>query len=187
MEQWLQHRHIFLDEQLRRDGLGDALNGSGLCSGCSSHPGRFRCKDCSGRFMYCSACIVSSHQRLPLHGLQVSQLSSAALTRVDPISSRGMAIFLKMQPSKASDSPSISLTPTTSAPPARRPGGSLLSTFPATTLSTSGFARVLSPHFWNLIANYLGSIGIPHHSVGPRRPSPSTSWTCITKYQCKGN
>lgn len=187
MEQWLQHRHIFLDEQLRRDGLGDALNGPGLCSACSSHPGQFRCKDCSGGFMHCSACIISSHRRLPLHRIQVCRLSPAVLTRVDPISSCGMAIFLKTRPSKASDSPSISLTPTTSAPPARRASGSLLSTFLATTLSTFGFARVLGPHFWNLIANYLGSIGIPHHSVGPRRPSPSTSWTCITKYQCKGN
>ena len=150
MEQWLQHRHIFLDEQLRCDGLGEVLDGLGLCADCSNHPGQLRCQDCSGGFMYCSTCMVSSHQRLPLHRIQVCRVSPTILTRINPISSLGMGSFLKMQPSKVSDSSS---TPPTSAQPVQKPDKSLSSTFPATILSVFNFARVLTTHLWNLTAN----------------------------------
>ena len=71
MKQWLQYRPIFLDEFLHLDGLGDALNGLGVCPDCSKTLAGFRCKDCFGGALRCSACIVSLHQDLPLHRLQV--------------------------------------------------------------------------------------------------------------------
>ncbi|KAF9784809.1 hypothetical protein BJ322DRAFT_1021482 [Thelephora terrestris] len=63
MDQWLQHRQIVLDEMLRLDGLGDALDGP-------ESSAKFRCKDCFEEVMRCSACMVSSHRNLPLHRLQ---------------------------------------------------------------------------------------------------------------------
>jgi hypothetical protein len=71
MEQWLQYRSVFLDELLRLDGLGDALNGLGPCPDCLIRPAQFKCTDCSGEVMRCSACTVSFHQSLPLHRLKV--------------------------------------------------------------------------------------------------------------------
>ncbi|KAF9791850.1 hypothetical protein BJ322DRAFT_998331 [Thelephora terrestris] len=70
MDQWLQHRQIVLDEMLRLDGLGDALDGPELCADCSVASAKFRCKDCFEEVMRCSACMVSSHRNLPLHRLQ---------------------------------------------------------------------------------------------------------------------
>jgi len=71
MEQWLQYRPVFLEELLRLDGLGDALGGLVQCPDCLTHPAQFRCKDCFGGIMRCSACTVSFHQCLPLHRLEV--------------------------------------------------------------------------------------------------------------------
>jgi hypothetical protein len=81
MEQWLQHRSVFLDKLLHLDGWGDALNGPALCPGCLTHPARFRCKDCFEGTMHCSACTTSLHQTLPLHRLEVCQVSCTVLTR----------------------------------------------------------------------------------------------------------
>ncbi|KAF9784125.1 hypothetical protein BJ322DRAFT_1109984 [Thelephora terrestris] len=71
MEQWLQYRSVVLDEFLRLDSLGDALGGSQPCANCSNAPAQFRCKDCFGDTMRCSACTLSSHLNLPLHRLQL--------------------------------------------------------------------------------------------------------------------
>ena len=71
MEIWLQHRQVVLDELLRLDGLGNALNSPRLCPDCSNNPAELRCRDCVGEIMRCSACILSSHRNLPLHRLQV--------------------------------------------------------------------------------------------------------------------
>ena len=83
MGQWLLYRPIVLDELLRLDGLGDALNTPGLCPGCTNAPAQLRCKDCFGEIMYCSACILSSHWNLPLHRLQVCETSHTVLTCVN--------------------------------------------------------------------------------------------------------
>ena len=80
MEQWLQHRLVFLGELLRLDGLGDALNGPVLCPDCSIHQAQFMCINCSGEVMRCSTCTVSFHQSLPLHRLKVYQVSYTVLT-----------------------------------------------------------------------------------------------------------
>ena len=71
MEDWLPYRPVFLDETVRHDGLGDTLGGSGLCPNCSTRAARFKCNDCYGGVMRCSSCIVSIHQELPFHRLQV--------------------------------------------------------------------------------------------------------------------
>ena len=75
MEQWLQNRPVFLDESLRRDGLGDAQEDLGLCPDCSKCVARLRCKDCFEGVMRCSKCIVSFHRNLPLHRVQVRRVS----------------------------------------------------------------------------------------------------------------
>lgn len=74
MDQWLQHRSVVLDELLRLDGLGDALNALGVCANCLGAPAQFRCKDCLEGIMRCSACILLSHRNLPLHRLQVRSM-----------------------------------------------------------------------------------------------------------------
>lgn len=71
MEQWVPYIPIVLDEVSRHDGLGDSLGGSGLCPDCTVDEAHFKCNDCSEGVMRCSSCIVSFHQRLPLHRLQV--------------------------------------------------------------------------------------------------------------------
>ncbi|KAF9778389.1 hypothetical protein BJ322DRAFT_1014720, partial [Thelephora terrestris] len=70
MEQWLQYRPVVLDELLRLDGLGDALNDHTLCVDCSNSQGEFRCGDCVEELMHCAGCILLSHRDLPLHRLQ---------------------------------------------------------------------------------------------------------------------
>ena len=75
IEHWLPYCSTFMDESLRKDGLGDdAQNGLGTCQGCSISPAQFKCKDCGG-IIRCSACIVSLHQHLPLHRVQVRRVS----------------------------------------------------------------------------------------------------------------
>ncbi|KAF9777681.1 hypothetical protein BJ322DRAFT_1114817 [Thelephora terrestris] len=71
MEQWIQHRSVFLDELLRLDGLGDASEGLKPCPDCANHPGSLRCGDCFGGVLRCSGCMVSAHKSLPLHRIQL--------------------------------------------------------------------------------------------------------------------
>ena len=71
MEDWLPYRPVVLDEMVRHDGLGDVLGGSELCPDCSTRVARLKCNDCYGGVMRCSLCIVSRHQELPLHRVQV--------------------------------------------------------------------------------------------------------------------
>ena len=79
MEQWLKHRPVILDELLRLDGLGDALDGPRMCPDCMDPSAQIRCDDCFGGIMRCSVCTVSSHQNLPLHRIQVRQASHTML------------------------------------------------------------------------------------------------------------
>ena len=79
MEQWLKHRPVILDELLRLDGLGDALDGPRMCPDCMDSLAQIRCNDCFGGIMRCPACIVSSHQNFPLHRIQVRQASHTML------------------------------------------------------------------------------------------------------------
>ena len=73
--EWLKFRNTFLDELLRHDGLGDFL-GHTKCSNCQKAPGVIKCKDCpSGRMLKCPECIVASYATLPLHRVEVSQIT----------------------------------------------------------------------------------------------------------------
>lgn len=72
IENWLPYCSAFMDESLRKDGLGnDAQSGLRPCQDCSASPAQFKCRDCTGGIMRCSACIVSFHENLPLHRVQV--------------------------------------------------------------------------------------------------------------------
>ena len=70
MSDWLTQRSVMLDELLRMDGLG-GLTTPGKCTGCTEQVGEYRCEECLGGNLFCSACIVSSHRQLPLHRIQV--------------------------------------------------------------------------------------------------------------------
>lgn len=71
MKTWLKHaRQSYLDELSRRDGLGN-LNEPGLCRNCEKLEGTIRCKECSGSMLLCEECAISSHQRNPLHRIEV--------------------------------------------------------------------------------------------------------------------
>ena len=71
LKEWLPFRNVFLDELLRHDGLGDFL-GHSKCPKCKEQDGVFKCKDCpNGRMLKCQGCIVSLHQELPLHRVEV--------------------------------------------------------------------------------------------------------------------
>ncbi|KAJ7100996.1 hypothetical protein C8R43DRAFT_1141258 [Mycena crocata] len=76
MAQWRPMKQFFLDETLRRDGLGDSIDGPEcvLChkavdADVPGAPRFFRCKDC-GEFLQCRECCVARHQPSPLHLLE---------------------------------------------------------------------------------------------------------------------
>ncbi|KAJ7863700.1 hypothetical protein B0H13DRAFT_2354000 [Mycena leptocephala] len=73
MSQWRGEKQFFLDETLRREGLGDSINDP-ECARCGKelHPEgtesqrMFRCRDC-GEFIQCLECCLEHHQLSPLH------------------------------------------------------------------------------------------------------------------------
>jgi hypothetical protein len=77
MGQWRKEKQFFLDETLRREGLGDSLFNP-ECAHCDQplrpeggEPKRmFRCSDC-GEFIQCLACCLHHHRMSPLHFLEV--------------------------------------------------------------------------------------------------------------------
>jgi hypothetical protein len=87
MLSWLTCRRQILDELLRHDGLQDYPSPP-PCSNCLDDPGLYRCLDCSAIPLYCDVCIVSRHDWLPLHRIEVrfhyhpSSLSHVTLLQV---------------------------------------------------------------------------------------------------------
>ncbi|KAJ7225335.1 hypothetical protein GGX14DRAFT_556145 [Mycena pura] len=73
MSLWRLEQDFFLDELLRRDGLGDYCHRPkcAFCTAIYGQPGSriFRCKHC-GDYLQCETCVVSQHVRQPLHVLQ---------------------------------------------------------------------------------------------------------------------
>ncbi|KAJ7838429.1 hypothetical protein B0H13DRAFT_2367453 [Mycena leptocephala] len=76
MAQWRGMKQFFLDESVRRDGLGDAIHSPecGLCKKAvgplaAETPRFFRCTEC-GDFLQCEACCLERHQLTPLHFLK---------------------------------------------------------------------------------------------------------------------
>ncbi|KAJ7817577.1 hypothetical protein B0H13DRAFT_1662585 [Mycena leptocephala] len=76
MAQWRGMKQFFLDEAIRRDGLGDNMH-SPECALCAKELGAsvpetprfFRCQDC-GDFLQCQSCCVKRHELSPLHLLK---------------------------------------------------------------------------------------------------------------------
>ncbi|KAJ7456847.1 hypothetical protein B0H11DRAFT_2243727 [Mycena galericulata] len=70
MAQWRGEKQFFLDETLRRQGLGDSA-GSPHCALCEKavDGSLFRCTEC-GEFLQCKECCIGRHQLSPLHFLQ---------------------------------------------------------------------------------------------------------------------
>jgi hypothetical protein len=72
-EQWAHlDREMFLDELIRQDSRGDHMN-QRSCTGeqCAATDTIFRCTDCIHPCLYCDACIVDVHRRMPLHHVEV--------------------------------------------------------------------------------------------------------------------
>ncbi|KAI0764426.1 hypothetical protein BC629DRAFT_1293606, partial [Irpex lacteus] len=72
---WIPYRDQYLDELLRREGLGDdaesALVPCALCKAQeSTQNGEFRCLDCYGTRLLCQSCIVEEHKHHSLHSIQ---------------------------------------------------------------------------------------------------------------------
>lgn len=69
--EWLELRDSTLDELLRLDGLGPAVEDS-KCSSCLDGQGTHRCLDCGpGTRMLCMSCMVTKHCDLGLHRVEV--------------------------------------------------------------------------------------------------------------------
>ncbi|KAJ7079050.1 hypothetical protein C8R43DRAFT_1143319 [Mycena crocata] len=72
MKGWRPLANRFLDELLRAEGLGDALD-EDRCSCCEETytptSRRFRCHGC-GAFVQCHKCVISRHALTPLHRIQ---------------------------------------------------------------------------------------------------------------------
>ena len=73
LSEWIEFHATFLDKALQHNGLGDLL-GHTDCSHCAKALGKFRCIDCpSRRMLKCAECIVTLHQSIPLHHVEVSR------------------------------------------------------------------------------------------------------------------
>ncbi|KAG5223526.1 CxC2 domain-containing protein [Salix suchowensis] len=63
----------YLHEMMRHEGLGDNTS-PGMCTNCRTETvtrlATVRCKECFDRRLYCHTCIVSAHERMPLHRIE---------------------------------------------------------------------------------------------------------------------
>ncbi|KAH7918603.1 hypothetical protein BV22DRAFT_1024324 [Leucogyrophana mollusca] len=64
-------RDAYLLEMLRRDGRGDHIT-EAVCCRCRLACPCFRCEDCFGSELFCKQCMVSMHDRTPLHRIEAS-------------------------------------------------------------------------------------------------------------------
>jgi len=74
LAEWLILRDSTLDELLRHDGLGAFKDDTGcyLC-GKKDSDALYRCGDCGhGSRLCCASCLVTKHDRLELHRIEVS-------------------------------------------------------------------------------------------------------------------
>ncbi|TFK58236.1 hypothetical protein BDN72DRAFT_873189 [Pluteus cervinus] len=62
-------REIFLEEDLRHDGLMGF--DPSVCPGCIGQSAVYRCKECQGYELLCKSCMVSSHKRNGLHMIEL--------------------------------------------------------------------------------------------------------------------
>ncbi|KAF9001427.1 hypothetical protein BDZ89DRAFT_968328, partial [Hymenopellis radicata] len=73
MEEWKPWLTAFLEETIRRHGLGNATRNP-RCSSCNIQMEEceelFRCQSC-GDFLECETCCLKRHERAPVHAIQV--------------------------------------------------------------------------------------------------------------------
>ncbi|KAK6966350.1 CxC2 domain-containing protein [Favolaschia claudopus] len=95
MKTWRPLAQLFLEELVRRDGLGDFGKACGSCGRAEDGWRRFRCEDC-GPSTHCQECMIARHQLMPLHVLQEwtgafwSQVSLASLGYVFQLGHGGL-------------------------------------------------------------------------------------------------
>ncbi|KAI0739804.1 hypothetical protein C8Q80DRAFT_1124130 [Daedaleopsis nitida] len=74
IQEWLPMRQEFLDELLRYHGGEYAVDTSEdiCCATCKGHAVTpLRCMDCTTRTIHCPSCVLSTHNHLPLHLLEM--------------------------------------------------------------------------------------------------------------------
>ena len=90
LSQWLAFRDSTLDELLRHDGLFPNKS----CAHGESEEGLFRCKDCGhGTSVCCKDCLLTKHQDLELHRVEVHLLALKLSIYTNTHISGGMEIF----------------------------------------------------------------------------------------------
>lgn len=67
-QDWLPFRDTHVHELARHDGWADL---SKVCVHCGKVASVYKCEECYGPTVYCRACVVSAHARLPLHRIKV--------------------------------------------------------------------------------------------------------------------
>jgi hypothetical protein len=74
MSDWKALRDVFGAELHRLDSRGPGFLADPSCVECGKHDDvRYRCMECHGDDMVCSSCMLSIHDRSPLHHIQVSR------------------------------------------------------------------------------------------------------------------
>jgi hypothetical protein len=75
MHEWMQHADAFLRVLLTLEGRGQSP--AFHCSQCEAFEAKacYRCLSCDNLGLVCERCIVSLHQNLPLHRIEVRQSS----------------------------------------------------------------------------------------------------------------
>ena len=67
LREYLNRRHGILIELLRHESFPTRSS----CSNCQQSTGMYRCRDCFGSGLWCSACCVSTHAHVPFHRIQM--------------------------------------------------------------------------------------------------------------------
>src|SRR5258706_9142693 len=67
LKEYLTRRHGILIDLLRHESLPSRL----LCSNCQQSSGTHCCQDCFGSSLWCSACCVLVHRKLPFHHIDM--------------------------------------------------------------------------------------------------------------------
>ncbi|RXW12097.1 hypothetical protein EST38_g13758 [Candolleomyces aberdarensis] len=70
MHEWMKHADAYLRALIMLEGRGQST--TDVCSQCRSlgHKAQYRCLSCDNLGLVCETCVVSTHQRLPLHRIE---------------------------------------------------------------------------------------------------------------------
>jgi hypothetical protein len=176
-----------LDELVRHDGL-QGYTSPLPCSNCLDDPGVYRCLDCGAISLYCAVCLVSRHDELPLHRIEVCpQFSTFSPTypscRYGPMDSISGHRFLSWALPFTSAT-NIHLAHT-QIPVCRRSSSSIL-TARTTSMSNFAHARRVQDGL-NTTVSYYGCGGTPPPSIDPGPRSLLTFLTHFTSLHFREN